>query len=68
LVRRPLIGLLYQARMIENDERGVVGGMRIGRGNRSTWRKPAQVPLFPPQITHDLTWARTRAAKMEAGE
>jgi uncharacterized membrane protein YwzB len=36
--------------------------MGVGRGNRSTRRKPAQVPLFPPQITHDLTWARTRAA------
>jgi hypothetical protein len=32
------------------------------RGNRSTRRKPAPVPLWPPQIPHDLTWARTRAA------
>jgi hypothetical protein len=31
-----------------------VGGMRIGRGNRSTPRKPAPVPLSPPQIPHDL--------------
>jgi hypothetical protein len=31
-------------------------------GNRSTRRKPAPVPLCPPQIPHDLTWARTRAA------
>jgi hypothetical protein len=60
LVRRPLIGLLYQPRMI--DECGAVGGMRIGRGNRSTRRKAAPVPLCPPQIPHDLTWARTRAA------
>jgi hypothetical protein len=30
-------------------------GMRIGRGNWSTWRKPARVPLYPPQIPHDLT-------------
>jgi hypothetical protein len=36
--------------------------MRIGRGNRSTRRKPAPVPLWPPQIPHYLTWARTRAA------
>jgi hypothetical protein len=36
--------------------------MRIGRGNRSTRRKPAPVPLCPPQIPHDLTRARTRAA------
>jgi hypothetical protein len=40
----------------------VVGGMRIARGNRSTRRKPAPVPLCPPQIPHDLTWDRTRTA------
>jgi hypothetical protein len=62
LVRRPLIGLLYQPRMIHDDEYGAVGGMRIGRENRSTRRKPTPVPLYPPQIPHDLTWARTRAA------
>jgi hypothetical protein len=63
LVRRPLIGILYQPRMIE-DECGAVGGVRTGRGNRSTRRKPASVPLCPPQIPHDLTWARTRTAAM----
>jgi hypothetical protein len=62
LLRRPLIGLLYQPRMIDDDEYGVVGGMRIGRGNRSTRRKPAPVPLCLPQIPHELLWARTRAA------
>jgi hypothetical protein len=36
--------------------------MRNGRGNRSTRRNPAPVPLCPPQIPHDLTWARTRTA------
>jgi hypothetical protein len=29
---------------------GKFGGMNIGRGNRSTRRKPAPVPLCPPQI------------------
>jgi hypothetical protein len=29
--------------------------MRIGRGNRSTRRKPSPVPFRPPQIPHDLT-------------
>jgi hypothetical protein len=29
--------------------------MRTGRGNRSTRRKPAPVPLCPPKIPHDLT-------------
>jgi hypothetical protein len=31
---------------------GEIGGMMIGRGNRSTRRKPASVPLCPPQIPH----------------
>jgi hypothetical protein len=35
---------------------GEIGGM-IGRGNRSTRRKPAPVPLCPPQTPHA---ARTR--------
>jgi hypothetical protein len=62
LVRQQLIVLSYQPRMIDNGECGAVGGMRIGRGSRSTWRKTAPVPLCPPQIPHDLTRARTRAA------
>jgi hypothetical protein len=35
---------------------GEFGGMTLGRGNRSTWRKPAPVPLFPPQIPLHQTW------------
>jgi hypothetical protein len=61
LVRLPLTGLLYQPRMIDDDECGAVCGMIIGKGNRSTRRKPVPVPLCPPQIPHDLTWAGTRA-------
>jgi hypothetical protein len=37
------------------------GGMKTGRGNRSTRRKPAPAPLCPPQIPLDQTRARTRA-------
>jgi hypothetical protein len=62
LVRRSLIGVLYQPRLIDDNERGVVGGMRIGKGNRSARRKPAPVSLCPPQIAQDLTWARIRVA------
>jgi hypothetical protein len=62
LVRRPLLGPLYQPQMIDDDEHGAVGGMRIGRRNRSTWRKATPAPLCPPQIPHNLTWARTWAA------
>jgi hypothetical protein len=36
--------------------------MRTGRGNRSTRRKPAPVPLYPLQMPHDLTWDRTWVA------
>jgi hypothetical protein len=41
--------------MIDDDDRGTTGGMRIGNGNRSTPRKPAPVPLYPPQIPLDQT-------------
>jgi hypothetical protein len=39
---------------------GEIGGM-IGMGNRSTRRKPAPVPLCPPQTPHAAR-TRTRAA------
>jgi hypothetical protein len=61
LVLRPLTGLLYQPQMIDGGDCGAVGGMKIGRGNRSTRRKLGPVPLCPPQIPHDLTRAWTRA-------
>jgi hypothetical protein len=51
--------------MIDDAECGAVGGM-IGRRNRSAQRKPAPVPLCPPQIPHDLIRARTRAAAAES--
>jgi hypothetical protein len=39
----------------DDNDCGATGGMRIGRGNRITRRKPAPVPLCAPQIPHDLT-------------
>jgi hypothetical protein len=36
--------------MIGEDDCEESGGMKIGRGNRSTRRKPAPAPLCPPQI------------------
>jgi hypothetical protein len=39
---------------------GEIGGM-IGRGNGSTRRKPAPVPLCPPQTPH-AAGTRTRAS------
>jgi hypothetical protein len=43
-------------------DNGEFGGMKIGRGNRSTRRKPAPAPLCLPQIPLHQNWARTRAA------
>jgi hypothetical protein len=51
LVLRPLTGLLYHPQMIGDGDCGEIGGMKIGRGNRSTRRKPAP----PQQIPHDQT-------------
>jgi hypothetical protein len=42
---------------------GEIGGM-IGRGNRSTQRKPAPVPLCPPQTPRA---ARTRTQSAAVG-
>jgi hypothetical protein len=50
-------GLLYQPQMIDNGDCGAVGGIKIDRGNRSTRRKPAPAPLYPPKIPHDHTRA-----------
>jgi hypothetical protein len=45
-------------------EDGEIGGMMIGRGNRSTRRKPAPVPRNPPQ---PQLAARTRTRPSEVG-
>jgi hypothetical protein len=43
------------------DYDGETGGMMIGRGNRSTRRKPASVPIYQPQTPYAAR-TRTRAA------
>jgi hypothetical protein len=48
--------------MIDEDDCGAIGGMKTGRRNRSTRRKPAPAPFCPPKIPHDQTRVRTRAA------
>jgi hypothetical protein len=63
-ITKATTGLLHQSQMMmDDDECEAISGM-IGRGNQRTWKKPAPVPLRPPQIPHDLTWPRTRAAAM----
>jgi hypothetical protein len=42
------------------------GGMRNGKGNQSTQRKPAPVPLCPPQNPHELIWNWTRTTVVES--
>jgi hypothetical protein len=37
-----------------NYDDGEIGGMMIDRGDQSTRRKPAPVPLRPPQTPHAL--------------
>jgi hypothetical protein len=58
--RRPLIGLLKPNP--SDYDNGEFGGMKICRGNRSTWRKPAPAPLCPPQTPLDQTRDQTRTA------
>jgi hypothetical protein len=48
--------------MIDDGDSGEIGGMKIGRGNPNTRRKPVPAPLCPQQIPHDQTRSRTRAA------
>jgi hypothetical protein len=62
----PTTGLLYQPQMIVDCNCGAISGMKIGRGSRSTRRKPAPAQFCPPQIPHDQTWARTRVAAVES--
>jgi hypothetical protein len=45
---------LYQPKMIGDGDCGYIGGMKIGRGNWSTRRKPTPMPLCPLQIR--ITW------------
>jgi hypothetical protein len=41
---------------------GEFGGMKIGKGNRSSRRKPTPAPLCPPQIPLDQTPPRWEAS------
>jgi hypothetical protein len=47
---------------------GEIGGMMIGRGHRSTRRKPAPVPLCPPQTPHALPGREPRPPWWEASD
>jgi hypothetical protein len=58
--------ILYQPQMIDEGDCGAIGGMKIGRGNRSTRRKPTPAPLRPPQ---NPTWqTRSRSPDRSGGK
>jgi hypothetical protein len=40
--------------------------MRTRRGNRSTRREPAAIPLCPPKVPYDLTQTRNQDAAVES--
>jgi hypothetical protein len=46
-------GLLNQPQIIDEGDCGEICGIKIGRGNRNTRRKPGPAPICPPQIPHD---------------
>jgi hypothetical protein len=47
---------------------GEICGMMIGRGNRSTRRKPTPVPLFPPQTPYVLPGREPGPLRWEASD
>jgi hypothetical protein len=51
-VLRPLTGLLYQPRMIGDGDCVEIGRIKIGKGNRSTRRKPTPAPLLSITKSH----------------
>jgi hypothetical protein len=61
-------GLLYKPQMIDEGDCGAIGGMKIGRGNRSTRRKLAPAPLCPPQIPHDQTGLEPGPPRWQASD
>jgi hypothetical protein len=60
--RRQVIVVLYHPRMMDDDECEAVGGMRIGRGNRSTQGNPCPSATLSTTNPTYLTLDRTRTA------
>jgi hypothetical protein len=58
------VSWLYNVKDRMINESGPVSGMRIGRGNWGSRRKPVTMPLCLPQIQHDLTWDWTQASTL----
>jgi hypothetical protein len=56
---RPIVSALA------DYDNGEIARIMIGRGNRSNRRKPAPLPLCPPQTPHAAR-TRTRSAAVES--
>jgi hypothetical protein len=50
-------GLLYKPQMIDEGDYGAIGGLKIGKGNGSTQRKPAPAPLCPRRKVKPLLFS-----------
>jgi hypothetical protein len=48
----------------DDGDCGAIGGMKIGRGNRNSWKNLTPEQFCPPQTPHDQTRAPTRAAAL----
>jgi hypothetical protein len=57
--------LLYQPQMIDEGDCGAVGGMKIGRGNRSTRKKPCPNATLS---TSNPTWPEPDSSPDRRGE
>jgi hypothetical protein len=49
-------------------DQGEIGEMMIGKGDRSTWKKPAPVSLCPPQTSYSLPGREPGPPRWEAGD
>jgi hypothetical protein len=61
-------GLLDEPQKIDNGDYGAIGGMKIGRGNWSTRKKPAPAPLGPPQIHMNWPGLESGPQRWEASD
>jgi hypothetical protein len=59
---------LYSVYDRKINEHGAIGGMRNGKGNRSTRRMPGLVPIFSPQTPYKLPEIEPRPPLLEAGD
>jgi hypothetical protein len=61
-------GLLCQPEIIYYGDYGAIGGMKIGRENQSTGRKPAPAPLVHHKSHMTRTGIESRPPRWEASD